>query len=376
MSEEFFIQGNEACAKGALKAGCRFFAGYPITPSTEVAETLSRELPKVGGSFVQMEDEIASAGAIIGGSWGGTKSMTATSGPGLSLMQENIGYAFITETPIVIVDVQRGSPSTGQPTMASQSDMMQARWGSHGDYEPIALSPSSVQEFFDFTIKAFNLAEQYRTPVFVMADEIIGHMREKITIDEDIEIVARQMPEDKDNFLPFKNVENGTNPMPSFGQGFNIHVTGLTHDERGYPDTNDPETHHNLVQRLCDKVLNNRDKICSVQSKNCEDADLVIISYGAPFRSVSEACEKARAEGKKVGYIKLDTPWPFPEKQVKELTENASDVLVVELNLGQMYYEVDRVLRRDADVHLMGQIGGLMPTPDEILSKINEMGGN
>ena len=376
MSEEFFIQGNEACAKGALKAGCRFFAGYPITPSTEVAETLSRELPKVGGSFVQMEDEIASAGAIIGGSWGGTKSMTATSGPGLSLMQENIGYAFITETPIVIVDVQRGSPSTGQPTMASQSDMMQARWGSHGDYEPIALSPSSVQEFFDFTIKAFNLAEQYRTPVFVMADEIIGHMREKITIDEDIEIVARQMPEDKDNFLPFKNVENGTNPMPSFGQGFNIHVTGLTHDERGYPDTNDPETHHNLVQRLCDKVLNNRDKICSVQSKNCEDADLVIISYGAPFRSVSEACEKARAEGKKVGYIKLDTPWPFPEKQVKELTENASDVLVVELNLGQMYYEVDRILRRDADVHLMGQIGGLMPTPDEILSKINEMGGN
>ena len=376
MSEEFFIQGNEACAKGALKAGCRFFAGYPITPSTEVAETLSRELPKVGGSFVQMEDEIASAGAIIGGSWGGTKSMTATSGPGLSLMQENIGYAFITETPIVIVDVQRGSPSTGQPTMASQSDMMQARWGSHGDYEPIALSPSSVQEFFDFTIKAFNLAEQYRTPVFVMADEIIGHMREKITIGEDIEIVARQMPEDKDNFLPFKNVENGTNPMPSFGQGFNIHVTGLTHDERGYPDTNDPETHHNLVQRLCDKVLNNRDKICSVQSKNCEDADLVIISYGAPFRSVSEACEKARAEGKKVGYIKLDTPWPFPEKQVKELTKNASDVLVVELNLGQMYYEVDRVLRRDADVHLMGQIGGLMPTPDEILSKINEMGGN
>jgi 2-oxoglutarate ferredoxin oxidoreductase subunit alpha len=376
MSEEFFIQGNEACAKGALKAGCRFFAGYPITPSTEVAETLSRELPKVGGSFVQMEDEIASAGAIIGGSWGGTKSMTATSGPGLSLMQENIGYAFITETPIVIVDVQRGSPSTGQPTMASQGDMMQARWGSHGDYEPIALSPSSVQEFFDFTIRAFNLAEEFRTPVFVMADEIIGHMREKITVEDDIEIVARQMPEEKENYLPFKNVENGTNPMPSFGQGFNIHVTGLTHDERGYPDTNDPEAHSALVKRLCDKVLNNRDKICSVQSKDCEDADIIIISYGAPVRSASEAVEKARSEGKKVGYIKLDTPWPFPEKQVKELTKNASDVLVVELNLGQMFYEIDRVLRGDADVHLMGQIGGLMPTPDEILSKINEMGGN
>ena len=376
MSEELFIQGNEACAKGALKAGCRFFAGYPITPSTEVAETLSRELPKVGGSFVQMEDEIASAGAIIGGSWGGTKSMTATSGPGLSLMQENIGYAFITETPIVIVDVQRGSPSTGQPTMAAQGDMMQARWGSHGDYEPIALSPSSVQEFFDFTIKAFNLSEQFRTPVFVMADEIIGHMREKVIIEDDISIVARKMPENKENFLPFKNIENGTNPMPSFAQGFNIHVTGLTHDERGYPDTNDPEAHSELIQRLCDKVLNNRDKICSLQSKYCEDADLILVSYGAPVRSVSEACEKARAEGKKIGYIKLDTPWPFPEEQVKELSKNASDILVVELNLGQMYYEVDRLLNKDTNVHLMGQIGGLMPTPDEILSKINEMEGN
>ena len=376
MSEEFFIQGNEACAKGALKAGCRFFAGYPITPSTEVAETLARELPKVGGSFVQMEDEIASAGAIIGGSWGGTKSMTATSGPGLSLMQENIGYAFITETPIVVVDVQRGSPSTGQPTMAAQGDMMQARWGSHGDYEPIALSPSSVQEFFDFTIKAFNLAEQFRTPVFVMADEVIGHMREKITVEDDIEIVARKRPEDKDNFLPFKNVENGTNPMPSFGDGFNIHVTGLTHDERGYPDTNDPKTHHEFVQRLCDKILNNRDKICSVKSGECEDAETIIVSYGAPVRSAIEAVEKARAEGKKVGYVKIDTPWPFPEEQIQELCANASNVLVVEMNLGQMFYEVDRVLRKDTDVHLLGVIGGLLPTPDEILSKIDEIGGN
>ena len=376
MSEEFFIQGNEACAKGAIKAGCRFFAGYPITPSTEVAETLARELPKVGGSFVQMEDEIASVGAIIGGSWGGTKSMTATSGPGISLMQENIGYAFITETPIVIVDVQRGSPSTGQPTMAAQGDMMQARWGSHGDYEPIALSPSSVQEFFDFTIRAFNLAEEYRTPVFVMADEIIGHMREKITVEEGIEIVARKMPEDKDNYLPFKNVENGTNPMPAFGEGFNIHVTGLTHDERGYPDTNNPDTHHNLVQRLCNKILNNKDKICSVQSESCEDADNVIVSYGAPVRSVVEAVQKARAEGKKLGYIKLDTPWPFPDEQVKELASNASDVFVVELNLGQMYYEVERVLDSSVNVHLIGKTGGLMPTPDEILSRINEMGGN
>lgn len=375
MVEELFIQGNEACAKGALKAGCRFFAGYPITPSTEVAETLSRDLPKVGGAFVQMEDEIASAGAIIGGSWGGSKSMTATSGPGLSLMQENIGYAFITETPIVVVDVQRGSPSTGQPTMAAQGDMMQARWGSHGDYEPIALSPSSVQEYFDFTIKAFNLAEEYRTPVFVMADEVIGHMREKIVIDDDkIEIVPRTMPNQDSEYLPFKDVENGTNPMPSFGVGFNIHVTGLTHDERGYPDTNSPETHTKLVTRLCDKILNNKDKICSVESEDCEDADIVLISYGAPVRSVTTAAKKAQEDGKKVGYIKINTPWPFPDEQIKELTANASDVVVVEMNLGQMYYEIERVV--DCNTHLVGVIGGNLPTPDEILSKIEEIGGN
>ena len=372
MAQEFFIQGNEACAKGAITAGCRFFAGYPITPSTEVAETLARELPKVGGSFVQMEDEIASAGAIIGGSWGGTKSMTATSGPGISLMQENIGYAFISETPMVIVDVRRGSPSTAQPTMTAQGDMMQARWGSHGDYEPIALSPSSVQEFFDFTIKAFNLADQFRTPVFVMADEVIGHMREKITVEDDIEIVARKRPESSDNYLPFENIENGTTPMPAFGDGFNIHVTGLTHDERGYPDTNDPETHDKLIQRICDKILNNKDKICSVQSKNCEDADVVIVSYGAPVRSVVEAVNKT---DKKVGYIKIDTPWPFPDEQIKQLCKNASDVLVVEMNLGQMYYEVERVLK-DSNVHLLGKIGGLLPTPDEILDEIDKIGGN
>lgn len=376
MVEELFVQGNEACAKGAIKAGCRFFAGYPITPSTEVAENLAKDLPTVGGSFVQMEDEIASAGAIIGGSWGGSKSMTATSGPGFSLMQENIGYAFITETPIVIVNVQRGSPSTGQPTMAAQADMMQARWGSHGDYEPIALAPSSVQEFFDFTIKAFNLSEEYRTPVFVMADEVIGHMREKIVIEDDIEIVPRTMPNKEDNYLPFKNVENGTNPMPSFGEGFNIHVTGLTHDERGYPDTNSPETHTELVQRLCDKILNNKDKICSVVSEGCEDADIVVVSYGAPVRSVITAVKKAQEEGKKVGYIKIDTPWPFPDEQIAELVGDASDVIVVEMNLGQMYYEVDRVLDSKVNTHLIGIIGGLLPTPDEILSKIEEMGGN
>ena len=350
MSEELFIQGNEACAKGAIAAGCRFFAGYPITPSTEIAETLARELPKVGGSFVQMEDEIASMGAIIGASWGGTKSMTATSGPGLSLMKENIGYAFVTETPLVIADVQRGSPSTAQPTMGAQGDMMQARWGSHGDYEPIALAPASVEEFFYFTIKAFNLAEQYRVPVFLMADETMGHMREKMVIDEDkIDIVPRKRPELTDDYLPFKHVEDGTTPMPAFGDGFKVHITGLTHD------------------------LNNRNEISSVFTQFCDDADTVVISYGSPIRAVIEAVLKVRKEGRKVGYIKVDTPWPFPNEQVLELTEGAKNVIVVEMNLGQMYYEVDRLLKQQNNVHLLGKIGGMLPTPDEIISKIKEV---
>ena len=260
-----------------------------------------------------------------------------------------------------------------QPTMAAQGDMMQARWGSHGDYEPIALSPSSVQEFFDFTIKAFNLAEEYRVPVFVMADEVIGHMREKIIVEDEIEIVPRKRPEKTEDYLPFKNIENGTTPMPAFGDGFNIHVTGLTHDERGYPDTNTPETHDKLVQRICDKILKNKDKICSVKSENCEDADIILVSYGAPVRSVIEAVNKT---DKKVGYIKIDTPWPFPDEQIEKLTANAKDVIVVEMNLGQMYYEVDRVCKRNSNVHLMGVIGGLLPTPDEILEEIDRVGGN
>ena len=378
MAEEFFIQGNEACAKGAIAAGCRFFAGYPITPSTEIAETLAHDLPKVGGSFVQMEDEIASMGAIIGASWGGTKSMTATSGPGLSLMQENIGYAFITETPLVIVDVQRGSPSTAQPTMGAQGDMMQARWGSHGDYEPIALSPASVEEFFYFTIRAFNLAEEYRVPVFIMTDETMGHMREKMRIDESrIDIVPRKRPELTDDFLPFEYVENGTTPMPAFGDGFKLPITGLTHDERGYPDTNDPEAHSKLITRLCNKILNNRDEISSVFHQFCDDADTIVISYGSPIRAVIEAVLKLRKEGhKNVGYIKIDTPWPFPEKQVAELIEGAKNVIVVEMNLGQMFWEIERLLEKQTDVHFMGKIGGLLPSPTEIISKIKEVEGN
>ena len=374
MAEEYFLLGNEACAKGAIRAGCRFFAGYPITPSTEIAEALARELPLVEGSFIQMEDEIGSAGALVGASWGGCKAMTATSGPGISLMQENIGYAFITETPIVIVNVQRGSPSTGQPTMSSQSDMMQVRWGSHGDYEPIALAPSSVQEFFDFTIKAFNLAEKYRCPVFVMADEAVGHMREKMTIPDDVEIIKREMPtESPEDFLPYKAEKSGVSKMPAFGDGYNVHITGLTHDEKGYPDTNDPETHSELVKRLCDKILENREDIVSYKTENTENADLIIVTYGSPYRSAKTAVNQARDLGLNVGILKIDTPWPFPEEIVQEMAVNADNLLVIEQNLGQIYYEVERVAKSNANVHLFGKIGGMLHNPDEILEKIKEI---
>ncbi len=378
MSDEYFLLGNEACAKGAIRAGCRFFAGYPITPSTEIAEALAKELPKVEGSFIQMEDEIGSAGALVGASWGGCKAMTATSGPGISLMQENIGFAFMTETPIVIVNVQRGSPSTGQPTMTSQSDMMQVRWGSHGDYEPIALAPSSVQEFFDFTIKAFNLAEKYRCPVFVMADEAVGHMREKIIMPENVEVTPRKMPkESPEEYLPYKTPENGVSGMPAFGDGYNVHITGLTHDERGYPDTNDPKTHTELVKRLCDKILKNREDIVSYKTENIDDADLIIITYGSPYRSAKTAIQQARELGLKVGSLKIDTPWPFPEEIVEEMSLKADNLLVIEQNLGQMFYEVERVAKSNAKVHLFEKIGGMLHKPDEILDKIKEiMGGD
>ncbi len=358
MAEEMFIQGNEAFARGAIKAGCRFFAGYPITPSTEVAEDLALLLPKYGGSFVQMEDEIAAIGAIIGASWSGLKVMTSTSGPGFSLMQENIGYGQITETPIVIIDVQRGSPSTGQPTMAAQGDMMQARWGSHGDYEPIALSPSSVQECFDFTIKAFNLAEKYRIPVIVLADEIIGHMRERITIPDKVEITKRKMPKEKPgDFLPFAAGENDTSPMAPFGSGYNIPVTGLTHDEKGYPDTSSPKAHSKLIKRLCNKILKNREDIVWVEEKLCDDADIILISYGASFRSVSAAVEKGRKEGLKIGSLKINTPWPFPETQILRVADLADDLVMVEMNLGQMVHEVERVAGDRTNVHLIEKIG-------------------
>ncbi|MGZ7095051.1 MAG: 2-oxoacid:acceptor oxidoreductase subunit alpha [Methanobacterium sp.] len=367
----FFIQGNEGCARGAIKAGCRFFAGYPITPSTEIAEDMAVFLPKEGGSFIQMEDEISALGAVIGAVWGGLKGMTATSGPGFSLMQEHIGYAAMTETPLVIVDMQRGSPSTGQPTMASQSDMMQARWGSHGDYEIIAISPSSVQECFDFTAEAFNLAEKYRVPVLVMADEIVGHMREKISVPDKVEIKARKMPkEGPETFLPYKAEPDGTSPMPPFGAGYKMHITGLTHDERGYPDASSPQTHSKLVKRLCNKIIKHKDELLRVKELYTDDADTIVISYGAPSRSAITAVKKAREEGIKAGHIKLDIVWPFPDDIIKKAANTAKNIIVVEMNLGQMVNEVERVAKCDAEVTLLPKIGGEMHQPDEILKEI------
>lgn len=371
--EQFFIQGNEACARGAIEAGCRFFAGYPITPSTEIAEDMALMLPKEGGVFIQMEDEIGALGAVIGAVWGGLKGMTATSGPGFSLMQEHIGYAVMTETPLVIVNMQRGSPSTGQPTMASQSDMMQARWGSHGDYEIIALSPSSVQECFDFTAEAFNLAEKYRVPVMVMSDEIIGHMREKITIPEEVDITYRKMPEESpEKYLPYKAPSDGTSAMPAFGDGYKVHITGLTHDERGYPDASNPQTHSKLVNRLCDKIRKHTDDIARIKEEFTEDADVIILSYGAPARSALTAVKNAREQNIKAGYVKLETVWPFPEKLIKDAATSAQKVIVVEMNLGQIYYEVERILP-DKEVELLPKIGGEIHLPTEILDKIQDI---
>ena len=369
-TENYFIQGNEACARGSIKAGCRFFAGYPITPSTEIAEDLAVLLPREGGTFVQMEDEIAALGAVIGSVWSGLKGMTATSGPGFSLMQEHIGFAVMTETPLVIVNMQRGSPSTGQPTMASQSDMMQARWGSHGDYEIIALSPSSVQECFDFTVEGFNLAEKYRVPVMVMSDEIVGHMREKINIPEKVDILARKMPIDgPETFLPFKADPYGTSPMPAFGDGYKMHITGLTHDERGYPEASNPQAHSKLVTRLVNKILKHTNQISRIKTESTYDAEIVVISYGAPARSALKAVRTAREQGLRVGFVKIDIIWPFPEEMIQKAVGQAQRVLVVEMNLGQIFYEIDRILP-NVKVNLASKIGGEMHLPEEILAKI------
>lgn len=369
-----FINGDQACCEGALAAGCRFFAGYPITPATEIAESISRRLPELGGIYIQMEDEIASMAAILGASWGGVKSMTSTSGPGFSLMMENIGLGICTETPCVICNVQRAGPSTGLPTLVAQGDMMQARWGSHGHYEIIALSPASPQEMFDFTIRAFNLSEQFRLPVIILADEVIGHMNERVVIpsEEDIEIIDRRKPTvSREEYHPYKADADGIAPMANCGDGYRIHVTGLTHDERGYPAM-DAKAQENMVKRLVGKILNNRDKIISTKNIFLDDAEVVVVSYGISARSAMQAVRDARKEGIKAGLIKLETIWPFPEELIRSIAPQVRALIMPEINGGQMVLELERAACGACPVTLVSNYGGAIIHPGLILSAINK----
>jgi 2-oxoglutarate/2-oxoacid ferredoxin oxidoreductase subunit alpha len=367
------IQGNEACVEGALAAGMRFFAGYPITPSTEVAEISAQKLPQVGGKFIQMEDEIASMAAIIGGSLAGLKSMTATSGPGFSLMQENLGYAAIAEIPCVIVNVQRGGPSTGLPTSPAQGEVMQAKWGTHGDHPIIALTPNSVQEAYEYTIKAFNLAEKYRTPVIMLMDETVGHMRERLTFKDpsEIEIIDRKKPTCKpEEYLAYKPDEDMIPPMASFGEGYRYHVTGLTHDVTGFP-TNNNKISGELITRLVDKVENNVDDMSYFEEYEMEDAEVVIVAFGGVSRSAKTAIDELRKSGKKVGLFRPITIWPMLEKQIDKVAEQAKEIYVAEMNLGQYFYEVDRIAGKKCPVKKINKVTGELITPNEIIEAVN-----
>ena len=368
-----FWSGNEACVEGAIIAGCRFFAGYPISPANEIPERLSERLPLIGGIFMQMEDELASIGAVMGASWAGKKAMTATSGPGFSLMQETIGWGFMTDTPCVVVDVQRVGPGTGQATKCAQGDVQQARWGTHGDYAAIALSPNSAQEMFELTVRAFNLSEKYRTPVILLADETIAHVREQVSVPpiEDIEIIDRKKPRAGDKaFFGLEDVA----PMPAVGDGFNVAVTASTHDEYGVRFTQDARVHRRLVENLNAKINNHTDDIIEVENYKVDNCRIGIVSYGCTSRAVYEAVELMEAEGVKIGYVRLKTIWPFPEKVVKRLAETAEKIIVPEMNLGQVAREVQRVACKSEVIQLNKIGGGELITPEEICAKILEGG--
>jgi len=372
LTGKHLMQGDVACAEGAIAAGCKFFAGYPITPATEIAERMARRMIEVDGMFVQMEDELASMAAIIGASWAGAKAMTATSGPGFSLMQENIGLAVMTETPCVVVNIMRGAPSTGQPTEGAQQDVMQSKWGSHGDYEIIALAPASVQEMFDLTIECFNFAETYRAPTFLLADGFTGHLWERVVIPppEEIKTVERKKPTvPADKYIPFKPDKDLVPPMACFGEGYSVHVTGLTHDEFGYPKTADPKTQHELVNRFCQKIRKNSDKIIRTYEFMLEDAEVAVIAYGIPSRSSLNAVKSAREAGIKAGLLRLITVWPFPEKKVEELSNHVKAIVVPEMNCGQVVREVERVAK-ETPVHFSSKIGGEPHSPSEIFEVI------
>jgi 2-oxoglutarate ferredoxin oxidoreductase subunit alpha len=369
-----FTMGDIAAAEGALSAGCRYFGGYPITPATEIAEWMSRRMPELGGAYVQYEDEIASITSVIGASWTGTKAMTATSGPGVSLMLEAIGLAVMTETPLVLVNIMRGGPSTGQPTRGQQGDIMQAKWGSHGDYQIIGLTPASVQEMFDQTVQAFNLAEKYRTPVFVLADETVGHMREKLVIpdEKDIKLVNRKQPTvDPSEYLPFKADDDLVPPMAVFGSKYQFYATGLTHDERGYPSDKE-DIQIDLITRLNDKILKNADDIIDLEKYQLDDAKIAVIAYGTPSRSARRAIAIAREEGIKAGLLRLKTVWPFPEEAVAELATEVDHIIVAEQNMGQIYHMV-RSAGAPTPITLMRKPAGMPQLPEEIVQKIKEI---
>jgi 2-oxoglutarate ferredoxin oxidoreductase subunit alpha len=369
-----YLDGDHACAEGAIAAGCRFCAGYPITPSTEVAERLAERFPKIGGLFIQMEDELASIAAVLGGAWGGARAMTITSGPGFSLMMENIGLGVMTETPCVIVNVQRGGPSTGLPTLTGQQDMMQARWGSHGDYEIIALSPSSPQECFDLTVTCFDLSEKYRVPVMFMMDECVGHMTEKVVIpsaDKINPLPRRWYTGPKDSYLPYKPDADLVPPMVRSGDDYRFHITGLTHDERGYPIIS-AECQQLCVSRLSEKIRANADDIAIVREEQTDGADVVVVSYGISSRVATKAIADARKKGIKVGVLRLITVWPFPEKRIAELSARVKCLVMPELNLGQMYREMERAARGRCKTLLVPHCGGWVHDPDDILKAIVE----
>jgi 2-oxoglutarate ferredoxin oxidoreductase subunit alpha len=370
-----FMMGNEACALGAIVAGCRYFAFYPITPANEIAEHMSTLLPKVGGVYMQMEDEISSIASVIGSSWAGKKSMTATSGPGFSLMQENIGYAIMTETPCVIVDVQRCGPSTGTPPLPMQGDVYQARHGSHGEYEIIALAPSSVRDMFLLTIEAFNLAEAYRTPVIVLSDALVGHMTESVEIPDPstIAIVERKRPKGPpEECRPF--LSEDVAPMPVFGSGYRVHVTASTHEERGFRNVENPLFIDNVVRKICMKIQKHRKEIVKVETRHLEDAEVALLAYGSVARSALHVVKWARGEGLKVGYVRLITLWPFPDDVILDVARKVSKIMVLENNMGQIVNEVRRVVGGEAEVEFLPpKILGTIHEPSYTMEKLKEV---
>ena len=368
---EYFLQGNEACVQGALASGVKFFAGYPITPSTEIAEGLAHELKGADGVFLQMEDEIACISAVIGASWGGVKSMTATSGPGFSLMQEAIGYAAMSETPIMIVNVMRGGPSTGQPTRASQGDVMQTRYGSHGDYQVIAFAPASVQEMFDLTVEAFNYSEKYRVPAFLLSDAEVGHMRGLLSIPDRLKIIDRKEKGIKRPDEAYDVPDDLVRPFPVFGKGHKTMITGMTHTDSSRIEPEDSKIHQDLVKRLSEKILRNRKDINKWELM-CPGSKTMVISYG----SASLGAKEVAAGDDRIGLLRLKSLWPFPEEPVAEVARECDRILVSEMNLGMMYWEIKRVALENGckKIELLSKIGGDPPTPSEFRHKLREMG--